>query len=233
MIVFVDYEHADRYEAGDNLELQAARTWLTYRLEDLAGMPCMLLRWNRISDSLLDRLDARAIFISGNSAAPEAYDPAESAPLNDLIVSGRLPIFGFCGGLQCAARAFGVELAPLDADVVAAADPDLVTTWPNGLHAEVGYRPIDIVGSHDVLLDGLGDRPVFRHAHALQVPRVSEGWPVEWRVLARTAVTPVQLVVDEERRFVGTQFHPEYWTDEHPAGRTLITNFLRWTGVLV
>jgi gamma-glutamyl-gamma-aminobutyrate hydrolase PuuD len=30
---------------------------------------------------------------------------------------------------------------------------------------------------------------------------------------------------------VGTQFHPEYWTDEHPAGRTLIANFLTWAGL--
>jgi gamma-glutamyl-gamma-aminobutyrate hydrolase PuuD len=31
---------------------------------------------------------------------------------------------------------------------------------------------------------------------------------------------------------VGTQFHPEYWTDEHPAGKILIENFCRWAGLI-
>ena len=31
---------------------------------------------------------------------------------------------------------------------------------------------------------------------------------------------------------IGTQFHPEYWTDEHPAGKTLITNFMQWADLI-
>ena len=49
--------------------------------------------------------------------------------------------------------------------------------------------------------------------------------------MASTRATPVQLAVHEERRIVGAQFHPEYWNDEHPDGRTLIANFLRWAGI--
>lgn len=229
MIVFVDYEHADRYAAGDNVQLQAARTWLTYRLEDLAAMACLLVRWNRVTPELLARIGAKALFISGNSADPEAYTTDEIAPLNDIIVRAELPIFGFCGGLQCAAQALGVDLAPLCVDAELRADLDnseVLTTWPNGSVAEVGYHPIELLGEHP-LLDGLGDAPIFRHAHGLHVPEP----PTQWNVLARTEVTPVQLVVDDDRRFVGTQFHPEYWTDEHPDGRTLIANFLRWAEV--
>ena len=31
---------------------------------------------------------------------------------------------------------------------------------------------------------------------------------------------------------MGTQFHPEYFTAEHPAGGRLIENFMRWSGIL-
>jgi len=39
-----------------------------------------------------------------------------------------------------------------------------------------------------------------------------------------------QIVLDDDRRACGTQFRPEYWADEHPAGRTMMTNFLEWPG---
>ncbi|MEL7207591.1 MAG: hypothetical protein AAGK32_05070, partial [Actinomycetota bacterium] len=55
--------------------------------------------------------------------------------------------------------------------------------------------------------------------------------PAGFTVVASTPTTPVQLAIDDDRRMVGAQFHPEYWTEEHPAGRTLITNFLRWAGI--
>ena len=39
-------------------------------------------------------------------------------------------------------------------------------------------------------------------------------------------------MIDDERHMVGTQFHPEYWTDEHPMGEQLIANFMRWVGLI-
>lgn len=225
MIVFVDYEHADRYKDGKGTSVQAARTWISYRLEDLSGMPCLLVRWNRITAALLEQIDAKAIFISGNSADPALYEPAGLAALYGIVTTTGLPMFGFCGGLQCIAHALGSELHLLDVDP-ATAETDGLKKWPNGNFAEVGYQPIEIVGQHPIL-DGLGDAPVFRHAHGLHVPDPPAGFDI----LARSEITPVQLVVNDERRIVGTQFHPEYWTEEHPAGKTLIANFLRWADI--
>ncbi|MDH3296626.1 MAG: hypothetical protein OER95_20080 [Acidimicrobiia bacterium] len=37
-----------------------------------------------------------------------------------------------------------------------------------------------------------------------------------------------RILAADDRRLVGTQFHPEYWTDDHPDGRTVIANFLDW-----
>jgi len=226
MIIFVDYEHADRYKDGGGSNIQAARTWISYRLEDLSGMPCLLVRWNRITPELLTQVDAKAIFISGNGSDPSLYSPAELEPLFGIVRDSGLPVFGFCGGLQCMSLALGAELELIDvADD--AQETDRLKKWPNGYWGEVGYFGIELLGRHE-LLDGLGEAPVFRHAHGLHVPNP----PAGFEIFARTDVTPVQIAIDDERRMIGTQFHPEYWTDEHPAGKTLISNFLRWTNII-
>lgn len=225
MLIFVDYEHAERYDTDSAERIQAARTWITYRLEDLSGQPCMLVRYDRLSDELLKRVGAQALFISGNGTDPSRYDPIALEPLHRAIRESGLPVFGFCGGLQAMAEALGVEVVPIEVGDDAE-DNDALKKGPGGRYFEAGYRPIELHGDHP-LLDGLGEAPVFRHAHGLHVPTP----PAGFSVLASTAVTRLQLIVDDERRMVGTQFHPEYWTDEHQAGRTLIANFMRWAGL--
>jgi GMP synthase (glutamine-hydrolysing) len=225
MLVFVDYEHAD-YAGEWAQHNQAARTRITYRLEDVSGLHCHLVRYDRIDRDLLARLDASAIFISGQATDPDHYRAEELANLQEIVRSGDLPVFGFCGGWQFVAQALGLDLVPIEPTPEQSADESIVE-WPGGVPAEFGYHPVELDGEHP-LLDGLGPAPVFRHAHGLHIPVAPSGF----RVLASTGPTPIQLAVDDDRRLVGTQFHPEYWTDEHPAGRRLIANFLVWAGVL-
>ena len=226
MLVFVDYEHADGHGSELGERLLAARTRITYRLEDLAGMHCHLVRYDRIDHGLLDHLGARAIFVSGNSKSPEDYAPADLESIHATIRRSELPIFGFCGGLQLIAQALGCDIVPLTPDV----DDPMIITTDDGRPVELGHHPVELTadGVDHPLLHGLGDRPVFRHAHGLHVPALPDGF----RTLASTRATPIQLAVDDRRHIVGSQFHPEYWTDEHPAGRTLIANFLRWSGAV-
>lgn len=226
MLIFVDYEHAEWY-AGDRAKgIQAARTWITYRLEDLSGLHCMLVRYDRIDAALLDRLGATAIFISGQATSPDRYRADDVAELQRIVRHSGLPVFGFCGGWQFLAQALGSELVPIEPSAEAA-DSELVTEWPGGVTAEFGYHPVEVIAEHP-LLEGLGHSPVFRHAHAFHIPSAPDGFGV----LASTPATPIQLAVDDGRRMVGTQFHPEYWTDAHPDGRRLILNFLRWAGIV-
>ncbi len=230
MIVFVDYEHADGRDSDLGQKLLAARTWITYRLEDLAEQHCMLVRYDRITPELLDHLEARAIFISGNATEPDRYEPEALKPLVEIIGSTDLPMFGFCGGFQVISDALGAPLELL-------APPEGMTpqnearliSLDNGLPFEFGYHPVDIADgfADHPLVDDLDRRPVFRHAHGLHVPAVPDGF----EVAASNDITPVQLAIHDNRRIVGTQFHPEYWTDEHPDGRTLIANFCRWIGL--
>ena len=228
MLLFIDYEHADGFRRKYGQRMLAARTTITYQLEDLAGMHCHLVRYNRIDQALLDTLKPQGIFISGNSVAPDDYDPEQLTSIHTIIRETELPVFGFCGGLQLVAQALGADVVPLPDRLNAGDDPTIHTT-DDGQAFEFGYHPVDLApgSSGHRLLAGLGERPVFRHAHGLHVPQPPEGF----ENLASTAATPVQMVVHPERKIVGTQFHPEYWTDEHPAGRTLIANFLRWSGI--
>ena len=260
MIVFVDYEHADGHNTSYGQRMQAARTWITYRLEDLAGAHCMLVRYDRVTRELLERIGARAVFISGNSIDPWHYDSASVEVLGEVVRTSGLPVFGFCGGFQFLASALAADVVPLPHSAAAIeADERLITlaggdsgsgsggaetSEPDGgpesdegggsgskasggRPFEFGYHSVNFTRSDHPLLEGLGPSEVFRHAHGLHVPEPPPGFDV----VATNEVTPVQMAVDDNRCLVGTQFHPEYWTDEHPAGRTLIANFLRWAGI--
>lgn len=229
MIIFVDYEHADGRSTEWGEKVLAARTWITYRLEDLAGQPCHLVRYDHLDADLLQRLGATAMFISGNGTDPSRYDARSLAPLHSIIETSAIPIFGFCGGLQCIARALGIELTPIETDDTT--PPELLRPFGTNddgsvKYGEAGYHPVSIDADHP-LVDGLGPEPVFRHAHYLQVPQL----PAGFETLASSVVTPIQMAVSDERKMAGTQFHPEYWTDQHPAGSVMISNFLRWAGV--
>ncbi|MCP3990060.1 MAG: hypothetical protein GY724_13370 [Actinomycetia bacterium] len=225
MIVFVDYEHAEGHRSKWGTKLLAARTTITYRLEDLSGQHCMLVRYDRVTPQLMDQLDAKAVFISGNGTDPGRYDPASLRPLGDVVRSGQLPIFGFCGGFQFLAQSLGGRIAPIDSEVDAE-HRSLLQPFSDGRLGEVGYHPVEIRGKHP-LVDSLGAEPVFRHAHHLEVPEQ----PAGFEVLASSPISRIQMAVDDERRILGTQFHPEYYTDEFPAGEKLIRNFLSWADV--
>lgn len=227
MILFVDYEHHSGHASEWGREITRLRTEITYRLEDLAGEHCMLVRYDRVTDDLVERIDPTAVFISGNGSAPEHYTPDELAPMRRLITSRSRPMFGFCGGFQLMATSLGVDLVPLgELTDVADAEAERSSPFARATVTEIGYAPVELAapGRDHPLLAGLGDAPVFRHAHMFQVALP----PAGFTPLASTELCALQMVVDDEYRMVGTQFHPESWTDEHPAGRRLIANFLDW-----
>ena len=228
MLVFVDYEHASGNTRDYAQRVQAARTWITYRLEDLSGLPCHLVRYDRLDQDLLDRLDAQAIFISGNSIDPSEYG-AEVAPIHGILQSTELPVFGFCGGFQLLAQALDAPVEPLTPTPEQVAADDTLVANDAGAVFESGYHPVDFAPAAQghPILQGVADRSSFRHAHQLHVAALPGGF----EHLASTKATVNQMAAHPDRKMVGTQFHPEYWTDEHPAGRTMIGNFLDWAGV--
>lgn len=225
MLLFVDSETIDKYERPELEFILTARARITYRLDAMTDMGCMLVRYERVTEDLLERLGVRALFISGHTTNPERYELDDVKAFQEILRTTELPILGLCGGWQLAATALGAELTQIEVSEEHR-DDEIIADWGDGLLAEAGYFPVDHVATHPIL-DGLGSTSTHRHAHSLHI----EHPPTGFETLASTDVTPVQMAVNDDRKIAGTQFHPEYWTDEHPDGRTLIENFLRWAGI--
>jgi len=225
VIVYVDNEHASVYEREGTEWLLAARARIAYRLEDLVGDTCLWQRYGSVTHDLSAGHNVRALFISGHGAPQEAYEEADRAVLREIIRDGTLPIFGFCGGLQFIAETLGVDVVRVGR--IPDGEEDPAPTYQPGWIKEVGYRPIRLIGDHPLHAD-LGDAPVFRHAHTWELASVPEGFVR----IGETDVTPIQMAVHETLPLAGTQFHPEYWTDDAPAGRQLIENWCRHVGLI-
>jgi GMP synthase (glutamine-hydrolysing) len=100
----------------------------------------------------------------------------------------------------------------------------VVATAPTPTPA--GFAAVDVLDDRD-LLHGLDRRvDVYEH-HTDEVTELPPGF----RVLASSAGCQVEAVAATDRGWWGTQFHPERWDDDHPAGRTVIENFLRLAGI--
>lgn len=224
MILYVDYEHASRYLEPQSDWLLAARTRISYMLQDVSGHRCLLQRYTDVDAEIIDELDIAAVFISGNGADPSRYEPRDLDGLRQIVRSGRTPVFGFCGGMQFLGEQFGARLARIGR--LADDEPDPHPKYEPGWRKELGYQPVELIGDHP-LLDGVEREPVFRHAHTQELKNLPDGFVN----LARTDVTELQYLAHEFLPLAGTQFHPEYWTEEHPAGRQVIANFCRWAGI--
>ncbi len=225
MIVFVDNEHEKGYEAFWGEKLLAARTRIKYRLEDISGAPCLIVRYNHVTPTLLRDLNVRAVLISGSGTDPDQYDKQDQQGLYDVLLAKTWPVFGFCGGFQVMGEVYGVPLArigPLAAD-----EEDPEPEFAPGMKKELGYQPVKILASHP-LLAGLDERPIMRQAHSWELKAIPEGFTL----YATTDISPIQLIIHDTLPLIGTQFHPEYYTAEHPAGRIMIENFFRVAGII-
>ncbi len=225
MLLFVDNEHADAYAKPWGEKIMAARVRIKYRLEDITSDQCLIVRYNQVTPALLQQLAAKALFISGSSANPNEYDPAALVGLHNAITSKQWPVFGFCGGFEVLAEAFDTPVAPIGP--LAKDEVDLKPDFAPGMKKEFGYQPIKLTKTHP-LLRGLGDAPIMRQAHSWEAKAVPDGF----ENYGETAVSPHQIFIHNTHPIIGTQFHPEYYTDEHPAGRVLIENFCRLAGLI-
>jgi len=226
VIVLVDNEHPSGYAQPWGEKIMAARVRIKYELEDLSGHECLIVRWDKVSVELLGRVGAAAVFISGNSAQPDDYERHQLVGMYEALRSLRWPTFGFCGGHQVIGDAFGAQLAPIGELADGEEAFGEAADFAPGLRAELGYFPVQITRDHPVL-DGVGRSPVVRHAHSWELKSLPPGFTN----YAATDMTPIQVIVHDQAPIVGTQFHPEYATDEHPAGRHMIANFIRWAGI--
>ncbi len=156
----------------------------------------------------VERLDADAVVLSGSGDPWAAHDAGQLERFRAALRAYEGPLLGICAGMQLLATAAGGEVA----------------------HAERASGPafaeVEVLDGSD-LLAGVGVRATVWEHHTDEVRSL----PAGFRLLARSDACAVEALAAEERPWWGTQFHPEEWTGEHPAGRVVLENFLRLAGV--
>lgn len=156
------------------------------------------------------RLEAEAVVLSGSYDPWHLHDPVTLARLGEKLLAYEGPVLGICAGMQLQARFLGGTVGP-------AARPD-----------GPGFTLVEAVEG-DGPLAGLAPRFAVYEEHSDEVTAL----PETLRVLARSAHCAVEAIAAAERPWWGTQFHPEEWTDAHPAGREVLAGFFALAGIPV
>ncbi len=144
---------------------------------------------------------AGAVVLSGSFAPWAWHDPAALARLGQRIQQFEGPVLGICAGMQLQAMFAGGAVG-------------------TAKHKVEGFGHVDILDGFD-LLRGLPPRvTVYKH-HSDEIV----GRPEEFRVLASSTECAIEAIACPDRLWWGTQFHPEEFRSEHPAGERVLRNF--------
>jgi GMP synthase (glutamine-hydrolysing) len=173
-------------------------------LSGLAGRPVGAVHYLDVRS-----LGPGPVVLSGSSAPWATHDPGSLERLGEAVLAADAPVLGICGGMQLLARFAGGRIA----------------TMVPAEREELGYAPLEVIDADD-LLAGLSERPTVYHDHRDEVIALPEGF----RVLARTESCAIQAIAAPERRWWGTQFHPERFDDEHPDGEHVLRNYFFLAG---
>jgi GMP synthase-like glutamine amidotransferase len=231
MICYVDLEHPELgpsmlSEGPEATERKAGLLTYKARFERLSGELCVLLHFTQVDQALLERLGIRAIIVSGHSTLIDDYDPDSLAPLGEIIRETRTPLLGLCGGHQLIGLAFGVTPAPMGP--LAPGERDPRPALAAGMRKEWGPCLVRI-SADDPLFAGLDATVVVEQRHFWELKTAPAGF-------ARLAVSdacPIQAIRQEGRPLYGVQFHPERYSERHPDGRIILSNFFRLAGLTV
>jgi GMP synthase-like glutamine amidotransferase len=228
MICYVDLEHPELgpsmlSEGSNATERKADLLTFKARFERLSGAVCLLFHFTQVDRALLERLRVRAVILSGHSTLIDDYDPDTLAPLVEIIRDTPVPILGLCGGHQLIGRAFGVAPAPMGRLAPGEADP-----WPTlapGMRKEWGPSRVRI-SAEDSLFAGLDETVVVEQRHFWELKTAPAGFVR----LAASDACPIQAIRHGGRPLYGVQFHPELYSERHPDGRIILSNFFRLAG---
>ncbi|MDQ6822856.1 MAG: gamma-glutamyl-gamma-aminobutyrate hydrolase family protein [Actinomycetota bacterium] len=172
------------------------------RIERLAGVP---VRAQRYVDA--EGFDGAAVVLSGSFAPWAVHDPDALARLGESVGRFEGAVLGICAGMQLQTIFAGGAIGPRE-------------------RPELGYGPFEVLHD-DGLLDGLGPLAIAYQHHSFDVTSV----PQEFVVLARSAGCAVEAIAAPDRRWWGTQFHPERFTVRHPDGARVLRNFFALAGL--
>ncbi len=226
MIGFVDMAHplllADPQRSEQHLGRRLA---VAQRLQALAGVPCLYQHYRQIDQDVVDRWGLQALILSGIPSHWRSYDWAEFAGIRSLLTARTTPILAVCGGSQVVGHLLGAPVSRLGR--IQPGEPDPKPDYMAGWRKEWGYLPLDILAPADPLFANLTAPSVFlAHGRALKAT------PPGCTLLATRSTSRIQGFRLDGTMIYGLQSHPELYTDEHPDGRTILTNFFTLAGVV-
>ncbi len=219
MIVYVDIEH-DRVRGFPEIwQDHCAKTLdIKYKLEQISGEPCLVMRYTDVSLAALDAVAAKAVLISGNRTEFQHYTEEDLAGLREIIRQSVKPTLGICGGAMMIAESYGSTAAPIDP----AGEGDMFDdAWRERKH-ESGFMQVKRTQPHP-LFEGIDDTAEFMELHYWEIKSVPDGF----ERFAETETTPVQFIAHRDKPLFATQFHPERFDAEHQAGARFLENFFK------
>jgi GMP synthase (glutamine-hydrolysing) len=229
MIVYVDMEH-DRMRARPRMweRTLAVRLRDKFRLEEISGEPCLIVRYKQVTPAMLDELGVRAVVVSGCYSDFEHYSEESLAGLAAIYQDAGRPMLGICAGHQMMAEYSGASIGPIGPLPPGAEDAHAGSLGhvPGALQ-ERGYMAVNLGDPHP-LFAGLGRRPTFFQSHYWEVKER----PAGFEVLADSELCAIQAIAHKERPLYGVQFHPEEYDRAHQDGRKVLENFFRLTGII-
>jgi GMP synthase (glutamine-hydrolysing) len=152
------------------------------------------------------QLTGDAVILSGSADPWAMHDEVALERFYDALRSYPRPVLGICAGMQMLVRAGGGVVGP-------------------SARTTRGFETVDVLDDSDLFAGSAGAVGVFE-SHEDEVTTLPPGF----RVLATSSSCAVEAVASDERPWWGTQFHPEAWDEEHPAGRAILSRFLELAG---
>ncbi len=158
-----------------------------------AQVYCELFPWNAPAERIL-AMHPRGFILSGGPAS--VYE--ENAPfLPDYVLEAQVPVLGICYGMQALTHSLGGRVAAAG-------------------EREYGPAEVETVCANPLLAQG--QQPVWMsHGDRIEQP------PAGFKVLARSANSPVAAMGDPQRGLYGVQFHPE--VQHTPGGPEILRRF--------
>ncbi|MEM1389821.1 MAG: glutamine-hydrolyzing GMP synthase [Pseudomonadota bacterium] len=194
-----DLHTAERHERVLIIDFGSQVTQLIARRLRESGVYCEIHPFNKADEAFIRDYDPQAIILSGG---PSSVTWEDSPRADQSVFELGVPVLGICYGQQTMMEQLGGKVE-------------------SGTSREFGRAFIDQV-SQDPLLEGLfsgGDQEEVWMSHGDHVARMAPGFSV----VAKSSGAPFAVIGDPDRRFYGTQFHPEVVHTVH--GAKMLRNF--------
>ena len=188
-----------RHERALIVDFGSQVTQLIARRLRESGVYCEIHPFNKVDAAFLAEYDPKAVILSGG---PSSVTWEDSPRADDAVFALGVPVLGICYGQQVMMEQLGGKVE-------------------SGTSREFGRAFIEKVVD-DPILEGLfhaGDHEQVWMSHGDHVADMASGFGV----IAKSPGAPYAIIADPERRFYGTQFHPEVVHTTH--GRQLLRNF--------